>query len=525
MRSDDARDNVQPVSRGSLEALEKVSPAASMTSLQRYLAMPASEEALPVEIIDAVTSCTDGTTTEQTPSDISAHILAFRAKVAQLPSQGASYTRPTRSVAGSEGSGGSTQSRASQRSFRSVDSRGSRRGRKLWVRSERQESASSSIVSKSHERQGRFFADLSGDHQSANVQAQEKISSRIYCTWPSCETSFTFPFEWRRHEEAKHYQPYIYVCCLESTFDTPIDRCFVCKQANVTVKHMVATHMRSCMKKSHADRSFFRKDQLVQHIKGVHAVGERPGRQIQNLPSLWKVANLSNRDVTLKCGFCGNSFQTWEDRQAHVLEHLQAGICKASWWPERLPMPTETTETRLKTENDTVTCTNCDFICNSDFLVHQDKHQCTVWSCTFLHDHHALYATWPSNAGNTTLTAACKLCDFFTSNVDKWVLEAHAQVHRYRSCNQEWFTNERDFAMHLISEHGAVEGSEFEMSLQMWTSRQWLRGDISGANVVSTRGARQSNLCDGYSQQGRGDQSVQGITGSYSVYDCIYEPS
>ncbi|KAH7395331.1 hypothetical protein DE146DRAFT_595694, partial [Phaeosphaeria sp. MPI-PUGE-AT-0046c] len=464
-----AQGSIQSITRRSLEALEKVSPAASMNSLQRYLAIPPSEEAVSTKVIDAVKVRAEEAFTGQTQNDIDMPLLAFHGNAAQLRSRGVSYSKPTRSIAESESSRGSTQSQASHCSFRTVDSRGSRRGRKLWVRSEQRTSRSNSVVSMAKGRQGK---SPSADHQIASLEAKEKSSFRISCTWPSCDAAFKFPFEWRRHEEAMHYQPNHYVCCLESTYNNLVERCFVCNQTNATIKHIVATHMKSCMNKRPADRAFFRKDQLVQHIKGVHRVGSLTGRHAQELLSLWKRVNPQMCENTLKCGFCDNRLTTWEDRQNHVLKHLQAGVCKSSWWPERMPTPAET---RLKSIDGSLTCTKCGFICSNDFLMRGGQHNCMVWSCRSLHDFHALFAM---DLKQNLIISSCKLCMFTTQSETtslsqhQYLLDKHAQFHRYRSCNQDWFTNEREFASHLVEEHLATHNSEFELSLQVWTSHQ-----------------------------------------------------
>jgi hypothetical protein len=116
----------QSLCRASLEALDRVSPTPSLAALERYLALPASEEAIMPELYN----------------NEARHISQPLMRRLSTTTLGLSTygKRPRRalSVANSAGSYGSAHSRTSQNSFRSIDSRGSRRGRKLWKRTERQ---------------------------------------------------------------------------------------------------------------------------------------------------------------------------------------------------------------------------------------------------------------------------------------------------------------------------------------------------------------------------------------------------
>ncbi|KAH7356091.1 hypothetical protein BKA66DRAFT_254787 [Pyrenochaeta sp. MPI-SDFR-AT-0127] len=222
-----------------------------------------------------------------------------------LPSPPIPIPSPRRphSNAGSSSSFGSANSIGS---VRSVDSRGSRRGRKVWA---------------------------------AAPNVEPNSLHRLFCTWPGCTARFRYHYAWKRHEEASHYCPYRWVCCWSLDVLEGITNCFLCQTNDITSQHFIDKHFFACLEKPVIERTFFRQDQLVQHIKGVHA----DDRRLATVPSAvhisWKSENLLSGGSTLKCFFCGRPFLTWEARTEHVYNHMQAGAIKPDWWTERLPIP------------------------------------------------------------------------------------------------------------------------------------------------------------------------------------------
>jgi hypothetical protein len=223
------------------------------------------------------------------------------------------YTPPTRFFTPSEQafSSRSKSSMGSHNSFRSSgscisgDSRGSRRGRKGWI--------PLSLV-------------------------KDKTDYPNFCTWPDCQKTFRYRSEWTRHEEAIHYCPYHWICCLEVKTVMRLPRCFICGERDVLLSHLTEHHFSSCAGRDLDDRTFLREDQLAQHMKSAHLDAEISKSSIpKDVLAAWKMDNPSLTAGSLHCGFCGLVFKTWEQRQDHVFEHLKIGICKSAWWPGRLP--------------------------------------------------------------------------------------------------------------------------------------------------------------------------------------------
>jgi len=274
------------VTAAGLDVLESHSPAPSADSIERYIRAPQSEEAVPESTIIAAIS------------EPGSHRLS-RDSSTSLP-------RAYSSV-GSDRSEGSRNSASSCGSVRSYDSRGSRRGRTTWARI------------------------------PSNNRLMETSNDMYFCTEPSCMKSFRYQSGWSRHEQAVHHCPYYWVCCLKVPNIMRLPRCFICSKKDILISHFTDCHFQDCATKAQEDRTFLREDQFKQHI-GSHLGKDFLIRSIpKDLLSAWKTPNSESSVASLKCGFCGESFHTWSKRIDHVSTHMQEGICKLAWWPDRLP--------------------------------------------------------------------------------------------------------------------------------------------------------------------------------------------
>jgi hypothetical protein len=151
----------------------------------------------------------------------------------------------------------------------------------------------------------------------------------LFCTWTDCRATFRYRYEWARHEEAKHYFPYHWVCCLEgpSSRTRTVEDCNLCGKRFASLQHIIE-HMQfqSCTSKEHGLRTFLRKDHLIQHIKGTHSKPQEVSSAlVKELVSAWRVVNPSLDKSALCCGFCGKRFTGWKERQDHVYGHLRSG--------------------------------------------------------------------------------------------------------------------------------------------------------------------------------------------------------
>jgi hypothetical protein len=80
----------------------------------------------------------------------------------------------------------------------------------------------------------------------------------------------------------------------------------------------------ACRDKDVEAKTFSRKDHLKQHLKTVHHV------------TYWRsVFNTWRRDRDLpsesRCGFCGQEFTDWRERNDHLIGHYAAGTDMDTW--------------------------------------------------------------------------------------------------------------------------------------------------------------------------------------------------
>jgi hypothetical protein len=375
-------------SPGHLDELDRGSPTPSANSLERYLTQPTTQDPIPTAAIESALQAdrplnmppVDARSEMPTQSALSKKpcfncqyrnihcsrdtpvctdcqvmgslcLYKLPASWGPLNSLTKRPIRPpkprqqspmrTFSTAGSESSNGSLTSVGSFGSHISADSRGSRRGRRRWAVTPRGDSPA-------------ILPESSGAALSfGDEAAPDSARYPIFCTWPDCDKSFRYRSEWERHEEACHYCPYHWVCCLEVGNVMRIPRCFLCSEQDVLLSHLAECHFQKCASQTLAQRTFLRGDQFAAHLKRHfskcletipkvkgHFTPRRPsGPHLRSIDQAWKIDNPDLSSKSLNCGFCGHLSKTWKQRQAHVFTHLDKRICKQAWWPSRLPRP------------------------------------------------------------------------------------------------------------------------------------------------------------------------------------------
>jgi len=283
------------------------------------------------------------------------------------------------SIAGSDHSAGSFTSVRSTGSRISVDSRGSRRGRKRWIPPPSPPAAHlRSILALDNGPDSpdlvKLVAEALAQHRKnkgkrpyneATVSAQSFLTmslrlivsklirkqqapfetvetaspaaGRYFCTWPGCDSRFPNKSAWTRHEEAVHHCPYHWICGLGVKNVLRLPSCFICGDLDVLISHITDHHCDSCATKSKEDRTFVREDQLSQHMNRNHIDGTGTKKIPKEILSAWKIDNPALSASSLRCGFCGDTFDTWRQRLDHVALHMRNGICRSAWWPNRLP--------------------------------------------------------------------------------------------------------------------------------------------------------------------------------------------
>ncbi|KAH4217055.1 hypothetical protein HBI81_139760 [Parastagonospora nodorum] len=470
----------QSVCRASLEALEKHSPTASMSSLQRYIEAPVAEEAIPKEAVDAI--CKQVVDTTSTPP-VSG--TKFRTVLGR-PRRAAS-SHKSNSVAGSIGSRGSARSDSTHISVKSQDSRGSRRGRKLWKRAQQD--------AESHPVQGSKVPFTACTSQAVPTDGPKYPTFEntglpllpYFCTWTDCSARFRFRWEWARHETALHYQPYHWICCLAESRLKLISQCFVCGLHPTTVGHIMDTHFTECTVKDRSEVTFLREDQLLQHIKGVHSQQKASKKICKGLMCIFKTENQDLHSSALDCGFCGRASKSWAEREDHVFEHLKEGMCKSAWWVGRFALPSI-----RSAHGEEPTLSEMDRSTKPSLRI--------TWSCRYLYDHHAVFMT--TSFHSVSLVSECKLCAYCVTGTEDEVkyranTRQHAESHGLRLCSQAQFSTVSGFMGHLVAHHGAIRTFLSAQRLDSWTCQQemtwWGEHCIASTAHMPPR----SRMCNG----------------------------
>lgn len=295
----------------------------------------------------------------------------------------------------------------------------------------------------------------------------------FFCTF--CPRAFKTKYEWVRHEDSVHALRTTWICC--DTKHTPLESCPFCGQGRPDDAHMATHKYHQCTSKPESQRTFYRRDHFVQHLHHVHFTGTkhpsvRVGCQARllneaghnfgckDLALKWRRfgAPMQRDDPMLHCGMCGKRSKDWADRSIHVAEHLIAREHDRSvWWPERKENHLENLYSNSPFES--FRCRYCLKIFTDVSQMNAHTH-CKVWSCRFLKSFDDVTA---DNAGPplcpdfpSARAHHCHLCGagYRTPHGE------HAQAyHRYRSCNQEFYTSEEAFLQHLHNAHGASHPS------------------------------------------------------------------
>jgi hypothetical protein len=160
---------------------------------------------------------------------------------------------------------------------------------------------------------------------AANAYVQSSGDSAFQCTF--CGNTFNKKYTWQRHEEAVHAPPRVWVC-EPSAFavDGHNRHSDHCRRPICSISCFgpegCGHRFEECWERPEKDRTYFRKDALVQHLRLMH----------HSIPPL--LARYEGREFdvpagNLICPFCDNANATWQERVEHVAEHFKEG--------ERLP--------------------------------------------------------------------------------------------------------------------------------------------------------------------------------------------
>ncbi|KAL7959339.1 hypothetical protein V8C34DRAFT_280466 [Trichoderma compactum] len=166
-------------------------------------------------------------------------------------------------------------------------------------------------------------------HKATNGSAEER-NPRIYqCTF--CTDTFKSRYDWTRHEATLHLALERWSClrCGPKRWDlgAAAPKCSLCDSSDITDAHLESHHISDCIMKPQALRTFHRKDHLLQHLRLAHGIDKM-------IPSMhcWK-SKIS--EVKSRCGFCGEAFSLWSDRNDHLVDHFRRGKSMKDWKGDR----------------------------------------------------------------------------------------------------------------------------------------------------------------------------------------------
>ena len=146
---------------------------------------------------------------------------------------------------------------------------------------------------------------------------------RIYqCTF--CSDEFPHKYDWARHEKSLHLALERWTCCpiggvVERAW---VVQCVFCFMPNPTHEHLDGHNFSLCNEKTLAERTFYRKDHLRQHLKLLHDV------KFDISMESWKTMT---DEIKSECGFCPQHFTSWQQRVDHLAAHFKNGMDMAGW--------------------------------------------------------------------------------------------------------------------------------------------------------------------------------------------------
>lgn len=152
--------------------------------------------------------------------------------------------------------------------------------------------------------------------------ADNNDKSRMFCCTFCCD-KFKSKYDWVRHEKSLHLNLEEWACAAQG--GSPVSpltnrrHCAYCHCLEPSAQHLQDHNYYPC---SSGDRTFRRKDHLVQHLRLVHHLDTMP------LIDDWKTAAPI---VTSRCGFCDGHLKSWDDRIEHLASHYKKGLTMGDW--------------------------------------------------------------------------------------------------------------------------------------------------------------------------------------------------
>ncbi|KAG4435816.1 hypothetical protein IFR05_008708 [Cadophora sp. M221] len=159
----------------------------------------------------------------------------------------------------------------------------------------------------------------------SGVTDQQAALRKFQCTF--CSDCFKTKYDWQRHEKSIHLPLEKWTCSPNGSVNvdptTNQVSCAFCGIIDPSPEHIGAHGYTICASRPVAERTFYRKDHLRQHLRIIH--GNCP--LISSMGS-WKSVNM----IRSRCGFCDATLNTWDDRVEHLAEHFCDRLSVARDW-------------------------------------------------------------------------------------------------------------------------------------------------------------------------------------------------
>ncbi|KAL6793309.1 hypothetical protein GGI42DRAFT_152907 [Trichoderma sp. SZMC 28013] len=158
-----------------------------------------------------------------------------------------------------------------------------------------------------------------------DISAMLPSVHKYQCTF--CTETFKTKHDWQRHEKSLHLSLEQWVCSpngpIQFCAEWDCLACVYCGLKDPSPEHAEHHNDFVCHGRPDAEKTFFRKDHLRQHLSIVHDA------KFQKWPmSDWKVATPAVRS---RCGFCGIILHSWDSRVGHLAQHFKTGKSMADW--------------------------------------------------------------------------------------------------------------------------------------------------------------------------------------------------
>ena len=157
--------------------------------------------------------------------------------------------------------------------------------------------------------------------QNKSKSGKDRIFQCTFCT-----DSFPSKYDWQRHEKSLHLALERWTCCPMGAdrviATTGQKQCVFCPEVNPSPDHSELHNYSACNEKTAAERTFYRKDHLRQHLRLMHGVKYDPHMDT------WKSTTF---EIKSCCGFCPSVFSTWQCRADHLAAHFRNGADMKEW--------------------------------------------------------------------------------------------------------------------------------------------------------------------------------------------------